>query len=77
MSESKPTEEQNEPEKEQRGTLRLIMSLLAGAIGVQSNKNRERDFQEGDFKKFVMGGLIFTTLFIVILVAVARLAISG
>ena len=61
--------------RQKHGFFQLILSLLAGAVGVQSNKNRERDFQEGDIRKFVLGGVIFTVLFILILIAIVNLAI--
>ncbi len=65
----------DEPDKP--GLWHLIVSVLAGAIGVQSDKNRERDFQKGDFKKFVIGGLVFTVLFIVVLLTIVNWVISS
>ena len=41
----------------------VIMSTLAAAMGVQSSKNRERDFAKGNFKMYVVSGIIFTVLF--------------
>lgn len=59
------------------GLLQLTLSILAGAIGVQSNKNRERDFQEGGIRKFVIGGLIFTALFVLTLMLIVNIALSN
>jgi hypothetical protein len=42
----------------------LVKSILAAAIGVQTNKNRERDFTSGSPLAFIIGGFIFTALFI-------------
>ena len=42
----------------------IVMSTLAAAFGVQSSKNRERDFVKGNFKAYVASGIIFTILFI-------------
>lgn len=42
----------------------LLGSLLAGAVGVQSGKNRERDFESNSLMPFLIGGVIFTGLFI-------------
>lgn len=75
MSERDNTEQSSEEPRQKHGFFQLILSLLAGAVGVQSNKNRERDFQEGDIRKFVLGGVIFTILFILILIAIVNLAI--
>ena len=54
-------------------TLRIIQSTLAAAIGVQSKKNRERDFQEGNAGTFIAAGFIFTVLFIATVMTVVQL----
>ena len=54
-------------------SLRIIQSTLAAAIGVQSKKNRERDFQEGNAGTFIVAGIIFTVLFIATVMTVVRL----
>lgn len=42
----------------------VIGSVLAAAFGVQSSKNRERDFKEGKFLTFIVAGIVFTALFV-------------
>ena len=42
----------------------VVGSVLAASFGVQSSKNRERDFKEGSFKTFVIAGILFTAIFI-------------
>lgn len=42
----------------------VISSVFAAGLGVQSSKNRERDFSEGSAGTFIAAGLIFTALFI-------------
>lgn len=54
-------------------TLRIIQSTLAAAIGVQSKKNREHDFQEGNAGTFIAAGIIFTVLFITTVMTVVQL----
>ena len=54
-------------------TYRIIQSTLAAAIGVQSKKNRERDFQEGNAGTFIAAGVIFTALFIATVMTVVQL----
>lgn len=57
--------EQPENEDQPRvGILQVIGSVLAAAFGVQSSKNRERDFKQGKFRNFIAAGIIFTALFI-------------
>ena len=55
----------------------LIKSILAAAIGVQSNKNRERDFQQGSPLAFIVGGFVFTFLFIATVATVVGLVLSN
>lgn len=42
----------------------VISSVFAAGLGVQSSKNRERDFKEGSAGMFIIAGLLFTGLFI-------------
>ena len=48
----------------------VIQSVLAAAIGVQSNANRERDFEQGSLTSYLVVGAIATVLFIVILLTI-------
>jgi hypothetical protein len=42
----------------------VIKSVLAAAIGVQSDENRQKDFAQGSLSMYVIAGLIFTVLFV-------------
>ncbi|MDO9046215.1 MAG: DUF2970 domain-containing protein [Methylobacter sp.] len=42
----------------------VIKSVLAAAIGVQSDDNRQKDFAQGSLSTYVIAGLIFTVLFV-------------
>lgn len=53
----------------------VALSVIAAAIGVQSRKNRERDFSRGDPVTFVIAGLIFTVLFVVTLLGIVYLVL--
>jgi hypothetical protein len=53
-------------------TVKIIHSTLAAAIGVQSKKNRERDFEEGNAGAFIAAGIIFTALFITTVLGVVQ-----
>ena len=67
---SKPESAQNQGRKQVRsGTTKLQVAQSVGAalIGVQSSKNRERDFNTGKPLHFVIGGLIGTLVFILII----------
>jgi hypothetical protein len=53
---------------------RVVKSVAASAIGVQSNKNREHDFQQKSPLPYIVVGVVFVILFIVsILLVVSSL----
>jgi len=56
----------------------VTKSVLAAGFGVQSNKNRERDFKHGKPGQFIVIALIFTLLFVLavwgLVVVVMKLA---
>lgn len=51
----------------------LMGSVFAASFGVQSKKNRERDFEHGKFHHFAIGGIIFAVLFILLLVGLVKI----
>lgn len=51
----------------------VIKSVLAAMIGIQSTKNRTRDFKQGKPIHYVMMGIIMTALFVLTLVSVVKL----
>ncbi|XQW84759.1 DUF2970 domain-containing protein [Thalassotalea piscium] len=53
-----------------------IKSVFFAFLGVQSNKNRERDFTEGKFSHFVIVGLIGVALFIVTLITIVSFVLA-
>ena len=53
--------------------LQAIWSVLASFIGVQSNANRERDFEHGRFSIFVAAGLLMTLTFLLCVYGLVQL----
>lgn len=53
----------------------MLQSVLAAAFGVQSGKNRARDFSRGKPSHFIALGLMFTALFVVVLFALVQLVL--
>lgn len=47
-------------------------SIVAAWFGVQTRENRERDFQHGKFHHFVIGGIIFAVLFVLLVVVMVK-----
>ena len=50
----------------------VIASVLASLLGVQSNKNRERDFVHGSPGQYITVGLIAVLLFVLIIFGVVK-----
>jgi hypothetical protein len=44
--------------------MQLIKSVFSAAIGVQSDANRRREFEQGSLLSYVIAGVIFTVLFV-------------
>jgi len=59
------------------GALQIISSVLASFIGVQSNKNRERDFKYGRPIYFIIAGVILTVLFILAVYSAVQFALHS
>ena len=51
----------------------MLQSVLAAALGVQSGKNRSRDFSRGKPSHFILLGVLFTTLFVIVLLVTVKL----
>ena len=57
--------------------LQLIGSALAAGFGVQSSANRKRDFSKGKPSQFITIGILFTALFVLIMVGIVNLVLSA
>ncbi len=55
----------------------MLHSTLAAAIGVQNSANRKRDFTHGNWLHFVFMGVGFTAFFVLMMVSIVRLVLSG
>ena len=52
--------------------LQVLGSVLSAAFGVQSAKNRERDFQHGNLTIFILVGVAATILFILLIYGIVK-----
>ena len=52
-------------------------SVGAAFFGVQSDKNRERDFTQGKFSYYIVAGLIAVILFIAALITIVSLVMPS
>jgi len=54
----------------------VVQSVLAAFIGVQSNAKREQDFHQGSLKIYIIAGLIFTVLFVGLVLTIVSLVLG-
>lgn len=75
---TEPKNNNNGDQTEKRPSFgQVVLSTLAAAIGVQSNKARERDFKGGSIKTYIAAGIIFTTLFVLTLALVVKTVLGN
>jgi heme/copper-type cytochrome/quinol oxidase subunit 4 len=78
MSKKKDLSETVEDEpKGNTSLLQVIGSVLMAGLGVQSSKNKERDFKQGNFKSFIIVGIVFTVLFVVAVATVVSTVLDS
>ena len=73
-------EQEPGPGKDKSGRLnpfQVVGSVFAAALGVQSSKNRERDFKQGRAGTFIAAGVIFTLLFIGTVLTIVNLVLDN
>lgn len=77
MQEKNSEEQHREEKAPQKLTLwQIVCSVLAAAFGVQSDKNRERDFNQAKPGTYIIAGIIFTVLFVLAIAVVVNLVLS-
>lgn len=59
------------------GVGKIIQSVLAGALGVQSDKRREEDFSSHSPWPYIIAGIIFTGGFVITLVVVVKMVLAS
>lgn len=71
------TDKRNNEDPSRKGGLgRAFLSVAAAAFGVQSDKNRSQDFSQSSPWPYIIAGVIFTLVFIGVLVVVVNLVLS-
>jgi len=65
----------DEQERKSLTVRQMLQSVLAGALGVQSGKNRARDFSHGKPSHFILLGLGFTVVFVLVILGVVKLVL--
>jgi hypothetical protein len=73
---AEPTEAKN-PTPKAPTLVDAIFSVLASFFGVQSDKNRERDFGSGKPWVFIGVAIVLTVLFVLGLIAVVKIMLHN
>ena len=63
-------------EDKKPNAIQIIFSVLASFFGVQSDKNRERDFTHGKPAHFIIAGLLLTVVFVLVVWGVVKWVLS-
>ncbi|NVK22179.1 MAG: DUF2970 domain-containing protein [Kangiellaceae bacterium] len=67
-SNSNPTStrtDSSDPQQHQgTGFWSIVKSVVGAMFGVQSEAQREKDFEQGSAMQFIVGGIVFTLVFI-------------
>ena len=73
------SEKPSAPEKDtaKLNPLQVVASVLAAGLGVQSSKNRERDFKQGRLGVFIAAGIVFTLFFIASVMFVVQVVLTS
>lgn len=63
--------------KEKNRFIDVIMSVAAAAFGVQSGKNRERDFSSGSPGRYVIVGIVATAVFVLTMFVIVKVVLRA
>ena len=80
MSDPQDQPNPDEPQTDESDSLTLwqvLTSALAAALGVQSSRNRARDFSKGKPGQFIAVGIVLTVLFVITIVTVVNIVLGS
>lgn len=66
-----------EQQEEKVGLLGVVKSVVAAMFGVQSDKNRQRDFRQTSMVPYLLVGLVFVVLFVAALIGLVSLVVPS
>ena len=73
MTQNKKTTQSNQNKKR---FFALILTTLAAAIGVQSKQKLEEDFSQSSAIPFIIAGVVFTVLFVFLLILIVKIVLA-
>ena len=70
-------DEGREGQQQSLNPFKVVASVFAAGLGIQSSKNRERDFKQGRAGVFIVAGIVFTLIFIGTVYTVVQLVLRS
>lgn len=64
------------PQSKSQNIKQVFSSVARAAFGVQTQKNHQRDFQQGRASDFIIVGIVLTIVFIGTLYLIVRLVLA-
>lgn len=77
MNEHEESNDENEPEQDSLTLWQVLSSALAAGFGVQSSRNRNRDFAKGRPGQFIAVGIIVTVAFVIAIVTLVNVILGS
>lgn len=77
QAEPSSNDDQKQQPARELGPLDIMKSVGAAMIGVQSDDNRERDFEHGKASHFIVAGIIFVIIFLLTIATVVSIVIES
>ena len=72
ISMPRPSSGEKAPDQKQPSVAQLVISALAAFAGIQSDKNRTRDFQQNSAIPWIIAGISLTGCFVFGLIVVVK-----
>ena len=70
-------DDEDKPDEGKTSLLEVIQGVLAGLFGVQSARNRERDFRRGDARDYIAVYVILVIALVVGMVVAVNLVLAS
>ena len=71
------SEEQKQEELAPLSLWEVLSSTIFAAFGIQKSENKKRDFTRGKPGQFIFAGILFTTIFVLLVVLVVNTVLSS
>lgn len=74
---SDPTPDSNKPKSNKTSLIEVTQGVLAGLFGVQSERNRERDFNRGDASDYIAVYVLLVVALVIGMVVAVNMVLSA